>query len=247
VQAERALADAKEQLAHAPKIDGSQVAVAQKAVTRSGEDLAEARTALRDLERRTGPMLPLSEVVFLPAFPARVESLAASVGSEVKAPLVTLSSGDLVVNAKLKQAQRGLLKPGMKVEITAELSGVSAAGSIKAIGELAKDETESFSYPMTVVAQKSLDAKLAGQDVRLTVEAASTDAEVLVVPLSAVFTSADGRTAVARRTADGRQVRVEVNVGTSGDGFASVSPTAGLLAAGDLVVIDGEYPDRASG
>src|SRR5690606_11339267 len=53
----------------------AEIAVARRQRDRAEEDLAAARDQLAELERTTGPMVPASELVFLPAFPARVHTL----------------------------------------------------------------------------------------------------------------------------------------------------------------------------
>jgi peptidoglycan hydrolase-like protein with peptidoglycan-binding domain len=242
--AERALADARAGLAAAgaaPVVGAGAGAGAAEVRTRvryAAEDLTAARAALAELERTSGPMLPLSEVVFLPAFPARVEKLTATVGAEVAAPLITISSGALVVRARLNPGQWALLKPGMPAEVTAEMLGRTVRGRVAAIGDLAADANGTRSHPMTVTAVGTAwPARLTGQDVRLTVQAASTGERVLVVPVSALFTGADGRVAVLRLGAGGRQQRVVVTPGTSGDGYVGVTPVGAALQPGDRVVV----------
>jgi hypothetical protein len=202
------------------------------------DNLDHAQQAYDDLVRTTGVMLPLAEVVFLPAFPARLDKINATIGGTVTAPLATLSAGALVVTADLNPAQRPLLRPGQPVEITSELQAINAAGTINAIGQLGQDPAGNPAYPMTVTAAgKPLDRRLAGADVRLTVEAASTGTAVTVVPLSAVFSGADGRVSVLKLHPDGGQERIEVTAGFSGDGYVAVTPANGSLGAGDLVVV----------
>lgn len=211
---------------------------AARLLARAQETLALALREAQDLEARYGAMLPLAEYVFLPAFPARVDKLTAVVGAEVQSPLVTLSSGALVVHANLNPSQRALLKPQLKVEITSELTGGSYQGRIDSIGELAQDSSGGRSFPMTVVADGTpLDRKLGGEDLRLTVEAASTDGPVLVIPLSAVYSGVDGRTSVLKKLPDGRQERVFVRPGASGDGFVAIEVVGGDLQPGDEVVV----------
>ncbi|MET7398943.1 hypothetical protein ABZS66_36235 [Dactylosporangium sp. NPDC005572] len=215
-----------------------EIARAQRQVEYAKEDLESANAALAELERTTGPMLPLSEVVFLPQLPARVEKLKAVVGADVTAPLITLSGGALAVVARLNPGQRALVKPTMPVEIYSEVLGTSATGTVSSIGELEADETGTRSHAMVVEPSGGpLDAKYAGQDVRLTVATASTDGEVLVVPVSALFAGADGRTAVFREDPDGKQVRVLVTAGVSGDGYIAVTPIEGTLQPDDRVVV----------
>lgn len=215
------------------------VAEAEQAVRYAREDLDAAKAARDEVVRTTGAMLPLSEVVFLPAFPARVEKLNATVGTEVNPPLLTLSTGALVVRAFLNPAQQRLLREQMPVEILAEMLGITVPGIVSSIGELTQDQqTGERGYPMTVTPTDGpLDEKLNGVDVRLTVRAASTDGKVLVVPISAVFSYADARTSVLKIAAGGTQQRVVVTPGVSGDGYIEVTPVEGTLAPGDLVVI----------
>jgi peptidoglycan hydrolase-like protein with peptidoglycan-binding domain len=248
-QAERTLAVAEEELARleanppspAPG-EPDPVDAARRQVRFAQEDLAAARAARDEVAQTTGAMLPQSEVVFLPEFPGRVERSAARVGldfaSGLEDPLLTVSSGELVVRTLLNPGQRELLAEGMPVEILSELTGITADGEIAAVGELAADETGGRSHPMRVEPVDGLlDEGLAGEDVRLSVTAAATDGQVLVVPLSAVFAGADGQVAVLRVDPDGGQVRVAVVAGVSGDGYVAITPVQGGLTAGDLVVV----------
>ncbi|MGG8406299.1 peptidoglycan-binding protein, partial [Streptomyces sp. 12297] len=92
-------------------------------------------------------------------------------------------------------------------------------------------------YRMLVRPERPLPAGFAGQDVRLTVESASTDGAALVVPVTAVSAGADGRTAVTAVTPSGTRRRVEVRTGTTGDGYVEVVPVrSGSLAEGTRVV-----------
>lgn len=220
------------------------VAEAERRLHFAREDLNAAVAARDEVARTTGAMLPLSEVVFVPEFPARVERMTAVVGLDLTAgeqggPLITVSSGELVVRAHLTPAQRELLAEGMPVEIVSELEGVRAEGEIAGIGELSADATTGVrGHALTVMPTGGeFDERLAGGDVRLTVEAATTGEEVLVVPLSAVFTDASGGVVVMRLDADGSQVRTPVAPGVSGDGYVAVDPLDRALTPGDQVVI----------
>lgn len=245
-QAERAVEAAQETVdrlrENPPTVEPGQpdpVAEAERQLQYAREDLEAAKADRAEVERTTGPMLPLSEYVFLPQFPARVEQMTARVGAPVEPPLVTLSSGALVVRARLNPGQRDLVAEGMAVEILSELHNISAAGVVASVGDLGQDETGVRSHPMLVTpTEAALDERLAGADVRLTVQAAATEGEVLVVPLSAVYADADGATAVLKLLDDGTQQRVVVVAGVSGDGYVAVSPAEdGALVAGDQVVV----------
>lgn len=247
--AERALTQARDALELAKEAADAQttppppgtpdpVKEAQQQVEFAEEDLAAAHDALATIRSNTGPMVPLSEIVFVPSFPARITALNARIGSDVSAPLLVLSSGELVVEARLNPELRGLLDDGLEVEILSELLGLSAEGEIASIGEIEQDETGGSTHPMTVTPTGELDPRLSGEDVRLTVQAAATNGEVLVVPLAAVSAGADGRTTVTKLLPDGREERVPVTAGVSGDGFVEVTPEqSGQLGEGDRVVV----------
>ncbi|MER7948969.1 peptidoglycan-binding protein [Streptomyces sp. NPDC096079] len=218
---------------------------------RAREDLAKTRARLDRIKERTGPMLPASEVVYLNGFPARVDSVAAGVGSRAEGTALTVSAGVLVVEGYLQKHQRGLVRPGQRVEIFSEWEGTSAAASVRSVatglarpqpaaaaGEGGPDKTAAAQgYAMVVAPDKPLDASMAGQDVRLTVQTAATDGKVLVVPVTAVSAGADGSTAVTVVRADGQRIRVPVSTGGTGDGYVEVRPAGGAgLSPGDQVI-----------
>ncbi|MCX5146203.1 peptidoglycan-binding protein [Streptomyces sp. NBC_00320] len=230
-----------------------------RTVARAQADLTKARERLTEARAASGPMLPAGEVVFLESFPARADSVAVRPGSPVSGSAMTLSAGALVVRAQLQEHQKGLVRAGQKVEILSEVSGVTAAAEVQSVadtpqsapapapgtgstggqgqGQQAPAPGGPAGYELLVRPLAPLDAKLVGQDVRLTVEAAATDGNALVVPVSAVSAGADGRTIVTVVDGKGTQRRVEVRPGTTGDGYVEVRPAAdGALAEGDSVV-----------
>jgi Tfp pilus assembly protein PilX len=229
-------------------------AEARRAVEWAQEDLATARQALADAQAAAGPMLPAGEVVFLPGFPARVDSVSARVGAPVTGGVMTVSAGQLVVQGYLQERQKGLVRAGQPVEILAERTGRTVAGKVRSVSETLDEGQEqdgaategtdaerapaaAQGYPVVVEPGKPLDRSLAGQEVRLTVEAGSTDGKALVVPVTAVSVGPDGKSAVTVVAADGTQRRVQVRAGTQGDGYVEVVPVGGgRLAPGALVV-----------
>ncbi|WP_433355403.1 peptidoglycan-binding protein [Micromonospora saelicesensis] len=215
---------------------------AERAVRYAEEDLTQTKVARAELESRSGAILPMSEVVFLSSFPARMEKLTGSVGQEVKAPLVTLSAGALIVRAKLNPAQRKLVDADMPVTVSSELTGESYPGRVATIGELRQDDGGARSHELTVRTSQRLSAKLAGADMRLTIEAASTKEEVLVVPVSALYASADGQVAVQRQLLDGGSQRIPVVPGMTGNGYVAVQSTDGTLKSGDQVSVGRAAP-----
>ncbi|MEU9062484.1 peptidoglycan-binding protein [Streptomyces sp. NPDC048430] len=221
------------------------------------DDLAEARDDLAAAQAASGPRLPAGEVVFLQGFPARVDAVPGRVGAPVDGTMLTVSGGKLAVQAYLQEHQKGLVRKGQRVQIYSELTGIEAQAKV---GSLADSLTAPDSgsgggggegepgggvpaaagqsgYLLRVDPDKALDAQLAGQDVRLTIEAARTDGKALVVPITALTAGADGRTTVTVLQPDGEQRRVEVRTGTAGDGFVAVEPVgAARLDKGEQVI-----------
>ncbi|MEE1927531.1 peptidoglycan-binding protein [Streptomyces sp. TRM 70351] len=228
--------------------------------TRAAEDLGAAREALAAARRAAGPMVPTSELVYLPGFPARVDALNARVGGPAGERLLTLSAGELVVEGTLGAHEKGLVRKGQKVELFSETTGRTATGTVASVaaqltvpGEQPSEEGAGAAltqggagYAFVVEPDKALPAELAHENVRLTVQAASSTGKVLVVPLSAVSAGADSRTSVTVREAGGRQRRVEVRPGISGDGYVEVTPVGdGELRADDQVIV-GVSPGAAA-
>lgn len=245
---------------------GSADAGARRVLDRARQSLVEARAALAVAEAADGPMLPAAETVFLGGFPARVSAVSARIGAPVSGPVLTLSAGELVVEAYLKDDRKQLLRAGMTVVISSELAGSDTRGKVVAVATERSSAQPSgpqqgqgqgqgqapgqgqgpggggggggdLGYRMVVRPDQPLPASFAGQDVRLTIESAATDGEALVVPVTAVSAGADGRTVVTAVGGDGAQRRIEVRTGTSGDGFVAVTPLEpGSLAPGTKVV-----------
>jgi peptidoglycan hydrolase-like protein with peptidoglycan-binding domain len=256
--AERQVSDAREAAA-ALRGDANatpqQKAQADKAVTRATEDLTTARRDLTDVERTTGAMLPQSEYTFLPSFPARVDALKAVVGAEVATPLVTFSTGDLVVRASLTAAQHDLCKPGATVEIVGD-DGLTAKGTVTTIGPLETGDhgddggsagadksggggaaTGPPGYPVTVTPAARIDPRYSGQNVRVSIEAAASTGDELVVPVSAIYGAADGQVYVTRRSRDGHEQRIVVEPVLGAQGYVVVKVKDGQLSPGDLVTV----------
>ncbi|MFF3214821.1 peptidoglycan-binding protein [Streptomyces sp. NPDC002886] len=235
-----------------------------KAVRRAQEDLAEAKKKLAAAEAAAGPKLPAAEVVFLQSFPARVDSVVAKVGAEATGTAMKLSAGTLVVQAYVPEYQKDLIQAGRAAEIYSELSGLSATGQVTLVSDK-RSEPGSAPGPaqpgadapapsgqgqtgwlVEITPGTPLKAELTGQDVRVTVTAASTEGKALVVPITAISSGADGRTTVTVLEESGVRRRVEIRAGTAGDGFVAVTPVAdGALAGGDRV-ITGVAREKAS-
>ncbi|MFG1998783.1 peptidoglycan-binding protein [Spirillospora sp. NPDC048911] len=180
--------------------------------------------------------LKAGEVVYVPRFPARATEVKATLGAQVTGTILKLAAGELEVKGMLTAPDRKLVKPGMDVTIFSEESGRSARGRVRSIGAFTADGgTEGAGHPVKVAGVSQLPERFAGQDVRLTIEAASTGGPVLVVPASAVYGAADGSTQVIKLASGGAQERIAVTTGATGGGFVEVRGDG--LAEGDRVVV----------
>lgn len=219
--------------------------------------VARAKAALKQAESVDGPMLPASECFYLPSSPARVVALPLQVGDAVKGPVITVAQGEMQLVGSLDPAQGALVKPGMAVEGLSERQGSRASATIASVGALvvpgdavqatggqptgapAPAANGGAAYlPLAVSPSAPWERTWAGQDVRITITAATTEGPVLAVPEAAIFAGADIRTDVTTVAPDGSQHLVSVTVGPSADGLVQVTPSDGSrLAVGDRVVI----------
>ncbi|KAB2350758.1 peptidoglycan-binding protein [Actinomadura rudentiformis] len=196
-------------------------------------DPASARTRAKP---KPSVYLKAGEVVYVPRFPARATEVKATLGAQVTGAILKLATGELEVRGTLTAPDRKLVKPGMDVTIFSEESGRSARGRVRSIGAFTADGgTAGAGHPVRVAGTTQLPEGFAGQDVRLTIEAASTDGPVLVVPASAVYGAADGSTQVIKLAPGGAQERIAVTAGATGGGFVEVRGDG--LAEGDRVVV----------
>lgn len=191
-----------------------------------------------------GVTVPASEVVYLDSLPARVEMAEARVGGEAGGRLMTLSAGALRVQGAVAAHEREMIRPDQTVRIFSEVTGKEATGKVvgvtKSLGAAGGEEGQAPSeeHMVEVRPDKPLARDFAGQNVRLTIAAASSDGEVTVVPASAISAGADGRTTLTIREPSGKHRRVEVRPGMTGDGYVQVTPVgSGRLAAGEKAVV----------
>lgn len=163
------------------------------------------------------------------------------------------------MTSTVDQSDEQSLKQGMSVEITAEALNQTANGTLTAIGPFSSGGSGSSTtnsgqpsgtdsgtsdntqpgYPVTVTPTTALDsATWLGQNVRLTVNGASTAGKVLAVPVAAITTTANGTASVTVVGPGGGQKQVLVTVGVVANGLCQISPvTAGAVTAGQTVVI----------
>jgi membrane fusion protein, multidrug efflux system len=193
-----------------------------------------------------GAAVRLSEIMFVPRFPARVVSLGGKLGSVASGPLATLSIGRPAIHAQLNPVYGSLVRPGMHVTITAQGSAATAHGTISSItrrAQTAKSLSGGIYFPMQIKTAKPLPAAMGpGQEVTLSIDAAKSIAPMLAVPEAALFGGQDGKDYVSKVTGTNTQTRIAVQVITEGEGLVGIKPlTPGALSPGDQVVTGENY------
>lgn len=243
------LADAKlAELIAPPDVETESVALEQ---AQSGLD--RATDALDDLDAKSGPTVPLGEVVFVSGLPATVSTLSAEVGADVAGGnevdgasdgLAVLATAALQVEVLVAPSDADLVDVGMEVELRDDISGDSVAATLVSLGEQVETGEgggDDRGFRAVIDGVEPLPRVWTGRNVRVTFTAAATDSEVLVVPSAALSSGADGEARVEVVGADGSVTTVGVEPGLSAEGFVAVAPLDGAtLNEGDLVVVGNE-------
>jgi peptidoglycan hydrolase-like protein with peptidoglycan-binding domain len=199
-----------------------------------------------------GAEVPLSQIMFVPRFPARVLKLGGGVGSVVSGSVVTLSLGSPSVKGQLNPAFGALVRPGMKVTITAQGSPATVHGTIASVthkAQTSKSISGGLYYPMHISLHKPLPPSFgSGQNVILSIQAAQSSGPLLAVPEAALFGGQDGKDYVSKVTGPDTATRVQVTVITEGDGLVGVRPDpVAALKTGDQVVTGENYLTSPTG
>ncbi|MER5944948.1 peptidoglycan-binding protein [Streptomyces sp. NPDC001904] len=219
-------------------------------------DAGSAETGGTTADPQSAPVsqvvVPMAEIAYVRAEPAQVDQVSAQVGDEADGDLLSIAAGAMMVDGSVGPDVKGLVKPGQQVSIASEVTGARATGTIESVAdkptkpEKGAEQASGDSYAIRIKPSGRLPADLAGEDVRLTITAASSQEAVLSVPTSAVSAGEDGRTTVTVRRGQ-HERRVEVETGMTADGYVQITPREpGAVSTGDRVVV-GEDATRTAG
>ena len=79
--------------------------------------------------------VPMTDVIFLPSLPAKVIAVNGAKGQQPGQPFLELAArGSLALTGELPPAYAAQVKPGLKVTIFDEVTGIHAAGSVTDLG-----------------------------------------------------------------------------------------------------------------
>ncbi|MFI7688437.1 peptidoglycan-binding protein [Nonomuraea sp. NPDC049655] len=230
---EKAVRAARESVAVAEQAlrQARQLSPARLKVANARSDLAAARALLAEFSRTYGTTVPPGEIVFLPRLPVRLHKPAVKAGEPVDKAVATVTGAGFVVSGSVDAAEAERVKAGLAASIETD-SGTTVPGTVTAVA--GRDAKGAVPVTVTPASAKGLRA-LAGQPVTVRVTIGATGGEVLVVPVAAVVTAADGRARVRVETAPGRTEEVQVRTGLSADGAVEVT---GDLQPGERVVVN---------
>ncbi|MEV4565115.1 peptidoglycan-binding protein [Nonomuraea sp. NPDC049419] len=231
--AKESLVTAQQALRQARRLSPTRLKVAG-----ARKDVAAAEEMLAEYARTYGTSVPPGEVVFLPKLPARVQKVSVKAGQRVEDEVATVTSSSFMVTASVEAAEAELLRAGMEASI--ELgTGKTYRATLTAAGDRAKvpgaEEPPEGAVPILLTPATSKALK-AGTAVTARVTVGATEEPVLVVPVAAVITSADGKARVRVEHAPDETKDVEVRTGLTADGNVEVT---GALKEGDRVVVGG--------
>ncbi|MFE2546727.1 peptidoglycan-binding protein [Actinacidiphila glaucinigra] len=214
------------------------------------QQLDRANAALSAFTATYGTEVPSGEVVFLPELPVRVGKVKVRLGDIVDGEVATVTSSDVVVRAVVPGTDGSALREGMEALIeTADgrtvrgvVSGVggeaaAADKGAEAGADAASPDDPSAPVPLVIsVPDPGALRRDAGGGAKVTIQVGASKGAVLVVPVAAVRTRADGKARV-RVERDGEVVDVPVTVGLSAAGQVEVNAVGGSLDEGDQVVV----------
>jgi multidrug efflux pump subunit AcrA (membrane-fusion protein) len=230
-----ATAQAERRALDAPRDVGAarvQVASAERTLAIATDD--------RDrFQAENGTTVPAGEIIFVPSLPLRVEEAKFKVGDTASGTVLTLSSTTLAVDSSIATADRGIVSVGSTVEVVAADFDIETEGTISFLDtKPGTNGVDAQRVSMTITLNDpELAEELAGASVRITIPVASTEGEVLTVPVSAIVTDPSGSTSVTVLR-DGKQTEVAVRTGLASGGNVEITPIDGTLAEGDRVIVD---------
>jgi hypothetical protein len=173
---------------------------------------------------------PQTEIVFLPRLPATVASTKEHVGKTIGSPAVTLTYGSVVVDATLTPAQGYLIEPGDQA--TVRLDSHLLVGVVRSVKRSVRAREASAEVALRGVAAHAH----IGSKVTISIDAQSSTARTLAVPIGALYASGNGSAYVI---ISGRSPRhVPVNVGLAVGGYVPIVDPPTELLPGTKLVLD---------
>ncbi|MEV8518075.1 hypothetical protein [Dactylosporangium sp. NPDC051484] len=207
-----------------------------------GSKVQQARAALEELELAAGPGLSRANVVLLDQPGRRVTAIRVGVGAVLKDPqqvIVDLDGQLPFVSAALSKDQIELVRPGVQGKVFDDVSGSEAETVVASVGaEMVNGDDGQPGYPVTLTFIGKDMVGAVGRGVRITITLAAAAEPALAVPVSAVYSRADGSTFVTVRLDSGATADRTVKTGRVAGGWVQITPDqADTVIPGTPVVV----------
>lgn len=200
----------------------------ESALEAAQQELAAAQQSRAAAEAAAATPLPGNEAVYLANLPRRVDEVLIDAGAVLDGPLLQVSGATLQVRVTVSEDEAALLAAGMAAQLTVPGTGAVTA-TVTSVGTApptadAADATrrEVLLDPGQLTAEQA--TKLRGANIKVVLDVASTQGEVLAVPLAALFSDAEANTQVEVLTADGTTRVQRVSTGLTAGGQVEVHP-----------------------
>lgn len=217
------------------------LASAQDAVNDAYEFLGAAQEAVM-------PTLPSSEVLFLSNLPRRVDDVSVKRGDILSGSPMSVSGAALTIVGTISEQDMNLLAEGLTAtfpgpdgaDLTAQVQTITAPSRSSGEGDQGGGRYTVTLVPQELTAEQ-IDA-LRGTNVRLRIPVASTDGEVLAVPIAALSAGSGGEDRVEllidiKSGQDAETEIITVTAGLAADGFVEITSDDARVTAGARVVV----------
>ncbi|WP_251381923.1 MULTISPECIES: hypothetical protein [unclassified Leucobacter] len=237
-------------------------AAEEAALTGANDQLSDAQDALGLAQERVLPTLPSSEVLFLNNLPRRVDDISVKRGDVLQGSPMNVSGAELTIVGTVSKQDAELLVAGAEAtfpgpdgaELKAKVAKVEAPktgakpeggeNSGNAGGDSAGTGSSSrytVSFTPSGLTKEQVEA-LRGTNVRVRVPVASTDGDVLAVPIAALSAGSGGQDRVEllvdlKSGPDAVTELIDVQAGLAADGFVEITSDDSRFKAGAKVVV----------
>lgn len=258
-QAQAALDEAR--AAKAPNVTSEQAAV-----NAAWEGVNDAQEALGEAQAAVLPTLPAGEALFLAGLPRRVDEVSVKRGDVLAGSPMSVSGATLSISGTVSKQDADLLSEGLVAEfsapdgtaLTAKVTAVKAPksgggseggegseGGSGGSGGSGGGDASGARYTVELepvdLTNEQFD-ELRGTNVRLRIPVASTDGEVIAVPIAALSAGSGGedRVELLIDVRDGHNAETEtvaVEAGLAADGYVEITSSDDRIVEGAKVVV----------
>ncbi|WP_152424347.1 hypothetical protein [Leucobacter sp. UCD-THU] len=251
------LAQARAALSQAVDAGATNVIGEQAAVNAASDQLSDAQQLLAEAQEGVLPTLPSSEALFLADLPRRVDAVSVKRGDILSGSPMSVSGATLTIVGSVSQQDAELITEGLTAffpapdgtELTATVQRVTApqTRSTEGAAENSADQSSGGAARYTVelspgeLSPEQIEA-LRGTNVRLRIPIASTDGEVLAVPIAALSAGSAGEERVEllidpKSGPDAETENIAVRAGLAADGYVEIASDDPRIEAGVKVVV----------